>query len=71
MIKYLIVIERTATGFSAYFPDLPGCVASGFTRCEVEREMHDAIEFHIEGLRLSGIPIPPPASDAVFCEVAA
>jgi len=71
MNRYLIVIELTATGFSAYSPDLPGCVAAGGSRCEVEQEMHDAIEFHIEGLKLSGIPIPPPASEAVFCEVAA
>lgn len=71
MSKYLIVIEETETGFSAYSPDLPGCVATGSTREETEREMHDAMEFHIEGLRLSGLPVPRPASSAAYCEVAA
>ncbi len=71
MSRYLIIIERTATGFSAYSPDLPGCVATGGTRGEVEQQMREAIEFHIEGLRLSGEPVPEPRSDAVFCEVAA
>ena len=60
MSRYLIIIESTGTGFSAYSPDLPGCVATGQTRAEVEEEMHDAIKFHIEGLRLSGEPVPAP-----------
>jgi predicted RNase H-like HicB family nuclease len=60
MSRYLIIIEDTPTGFSAYSPDLPGCAATGATREEVEREMHDAIEFHVEGLRLSGYPVPKP-----------
>ena len=68
MSRYLIIIETTATGFSAYSPDLPGCVATGSTRAEVEQEMHDAIEFHIEGLRLAGEPVPEPRSDAAYCE---
>lgn len=71
MNRYLIIIEETATGFSAYSPDLPGCVATGATRMEVEQEMHDAIEFHIEGLRLSGYPVPEPRSQAAYCEIAA
>ncbi|MEA3209624.1 MAG: hypothetical protein QOE70_2681 [Chthoniobacter sp.] len=71
MSRFLIIIEDTATGFSAYSPDLPGCVATGRTRDEVEREMHDAIEFHIEGLRLSGYPVPEPRSQAAYCEIAA
>lgn len=71
MNRYLIIIEDTSTGFSAYSPDLPGCVATGSTREEVEREMHDAIEFHIEGLRLSGYPVPEPRSNAAYCEVVA
>jgi predicted RNase H-like HicB family nuclease len=71
MSRYLIIIEQTATGFSAYSPDLPGCVATGQTRKGVEREMHDAIEFHIEGLRLAGEQIPEPRSQASYCEVAA
>ena len=71
MNRYLIIIENTATGFSAYSPDLPGCVATGATRAEVEQEMHDAMEFHIEGLRLAGYPVPQPCSNAAWCEVAA
>ena len=60
MSRYLIVIEDTATGFSACSPDLPGCAATGHTRAEIEREMNDAIEFHLEGLRLAGEPVPEP-----------
>ena len=71
MSRYLVIIEKTVTGFSAYSPDLPGCVATGRTRKAVEKEMHDAIEFHIEGLRLAGEEIPKPQSQASYCEVAA
>ncbi|HMC26550.1 MAG TPA: type II toxin-antitoxin system HicB family antitoxin [Verrucomicrobiae bacterium] len=71
MSRYLIIIENTGTGFSAYSPDLPGCVATGRTREEIEREMHDAIEFHIDGLRRAGEAIPQPRSQASYCEVAA
>ena len=71
MSRYLIVVETTGTGFSAYSPDLPGCVATGATREELEREMRGAIEFHIEGLRLAGNPVPEPRSQAAYCEVAA
>ena len=71
MSKYLIIIEKTGTGYSAYSPDLPGCVATGTTREETENEMKDAIEFHIEGLRLHGEEVPKPSSLASYCEVAA
>lgn len=71
MSRYLIIIEATSTGFSAYSPDLPGCVATGRSREEVEREMHDAIEFHIEGMRLAGELVPEPRSQAAYCETAA
>lgn len=70
MNRYLIIIEETGTGFSAYSPDVPGCVATGQTRTEVEKEMHDAIEFHIEGLRGEGLAIPKPSSTAEYVEVA-
>ena len=70
MSKYLTVVEETATGYSAYSPDLPGCVATGATRAEVERTMHEAIEFHLEGLREDGEPIPTPHSYSTYCEVA-
>ena len=69
-MKYLIIIEETGTGYSAYSPDLPGCVSTGHTRTEVERNMHEAIEFHIEGLQLSGYPVPEPSSSPAFVEVA-
>ena len=70
MSRYLIVIERTETGYSAYSPDLPGCISTGQTREEVERNMREAVEFHLDGLREEGYPIPPPRSEAVYCEVA-
>jgi predicted RNase H-like HicB family nuclease len=54
MEKYFIVIEQTSTGFSAYSPDLPGCVSTGATREDVERNMHEAIAFHLDGLREEG-----------------
>ena len=71
MSRYLIVIETTGTGFSAYSPDLPGCAATGGTREEVARNMQEAIEFHIEGLRRAGEAVPQPSSQAGYCEVAA
>ena len=71
MSRYLIITEETSTGYSAYSPDLPGCVATGHTREEIEREMHEAIEFHIEGMRLAGEQVPRPRSQASYCEVAA
>jgi predicted RNase H-like HicB family nuclease len=71
MKKYLVVIEETGTGFSAYSPDLPGCIATGATREEVEREMQAAMEFHVEGLRLEGCAVPQPHSYPAFCELAA
>ncbi len=58
MSRYLVIIEPTASGFSAYSPDLPGCVATGATRPVVEREIQEAIEFHLDGMRIEGIPIP-------------
>ena len=69
MSRYLIILEETSSGYSAYSPDVPGCVATAATRSEVEREMHDAIEFHIEGLRAAGEEIPQPRSDALFCDI--
>lgn len=69
MSRYLIVIEPTQTGFSAYSPDLPGCISTGQTREEVQRNMREAIEFHVEGLREEGLPVPEPRSDAAFCDI--
>jgi predicted RNase H-like HicB family nuclease len=69
MSQYLIVIEPTETGFSAYAPDLPGCVSTGRTRQEVEENMKEAIAFHMDGLRQEGLPIPEPRSEASLCTV--
>ena len=69
MKKYLIVIEKTETGYSAYSPDLDGCVATGKTRDEVEREMQEAIEFHLEGMARNGDVIPEPRSYSRYVEV--
>ncbi len=71
MKKYLIVVEKTGTGYSAYSPDLDGCVATGNTRDEVEREMRDAIAFHLDGLARSGEPIPEPQTYSAYVEVPA
>ena len=61
-MRYAIVIEKAGGNFSAYVPDLPGCVATGATIEEVEAQIREAIQFHIEGLREDGDPIPPPSS---------
>lgn len=68
-MKYLIILEPTTTGYSAYSPDLSGCASTGANREECEKNMHEAIEFHREGLRLEGEPIPEPATVASFVEV--
>jgi predicted RNase H-like HicB family nuclease len=69
MNRYLIIIEATGTGFSAYSPDLPGCVATAETRAGVEQKMKEAIQFHVDGLREEGLPVPMPHSQAAYCEV--
>ena len=69
MTRYLYVIEPTATGFSAFSPDLPGCVATGATREQVEARMREAIEFHVEGLRLEGESVPRPTSFAGYADI--
>lgn len=71
MMKYLIIIEESKTGYSAHSPDLPGCVSTGKSRGETETNMREAIEFHIEGLREDGLEIPPPTSYSTYVEVAA
>lgn len=71
MMKYLIILEQTETGYSAYSPDLPGCVSTGSTSQETTHNMQGAIEFHLEGLKLEGFPIPIPCSQSAYVEVAA
>jgi len=70
-MKYLIVIEQTGTGFSAYSPDLPGCIGTGGTRDEVEREMTGAIAFHLDALKAEGMAIPQPSSSSSYVEIPA
>jgi predicted RNase H-like HicB family nuclease len=70
-MKYAVIIEQGATNFGAYVPDLPGCVAVGDTREEVMALIQEAIEFHIEGLKADGEPVPPPSSTIEFVDVAA
>ena len=69
-MKYLVVIEKTQTGFSAYSPDLPGCIATGSSTEEVKKNMKQAIEFHLQGLNMEGMSIPAPTSSSEIVEVA-
>jgi len=70
MSRYLIIVEETPSGYSAYSPDVPRLRCAASTCSEVEREMHDVIEFHIKGLRAAGEEIPKPRSKASYCDVA-
>jgi predicted RNase H-like HicB family nuclease len=68
-MKYLVVVEQSRTGFSAYVPDLPGCVAAARTRNELVSLIREAIEFHIEGLKQHGEPVPQPTSQGEVVDV--
>lgn len=70
-MKYLIVVEKTGTRYSAYSPDIDGCVATGSTKDEVEKSMKEMIEFHMEGLKLEKQQIPRPNSYSDYLEVSA
>jgi predicted RNase H-like HicB family nuclease len=70
-MRYAIVIEKAASNYSAYVPDLPGCVATGATVEEVEAQIREAIAFHVEGLREDGLPVPAPASRVEYVDIAA
>lgn len=70
-MRYAIVIEKADGNYSAYAPDLPGCVATGVSIEEVETEMRVAIELHLDGMREDGLPIPTPQSRVEYIEVAA
>ena len=67
-MRYAVVIEKTEHNFSAYVPDLPGCVATGGTLRAIENETRDAIRFHIDGLKEDGLPVPEPTSIADYVE---
>ncbi|MBI4270585.1 MAG: type II toxin-antitoxin system HicB family antitoxin [Candidatus Rokubacteria bacterium] len=70
-MRYMVVIERGETSWGAHVPDLPGCVAVGESREEVRKLIREAIEFHIDGLRQDGLPVPAPSSEGDFVEVGA
>ena len=70
-MRYAIVIEKAVGNYSAYVPDLPGCVATGATVEEAEEQIREAIAFHVEGLREDGLPVPAPASRVEYVDVAA
>ncbi len=70
-MRYAIVIEAAGDNFSAYVPDLPGCIATGETIDATEHAIREAIEFHLDGMREDGTPIPPPSSRVNYVEVAA
>ena len=69
MYKFLVVIEKKGSGYSSYSPDLPGCIATGATREEVEKNMHDAIEMHVKGLLEDNLPVPDPNSFAEYISI--
>jgi len=70
-MRYAIVIEKAEGNYSAYVPDLPGCVATGETLAEVQQYIREAIELHVAGMREDGIPVPPPSSHVDYIDVAA
>ena len=70
-MRYAIVIEKAEGNFSAYVPDLPGCVATGATVEETEAQIREAIEFHLDGMRADGVAIPQPASRVDYVDIAA
>ncbi len=71
MTRYMVVVERGEASWGAHVPDLPGCVAVGETREEVLRPIREAIEFHLDGLRQDGLPVPIPSSEGEFVDVGA
>jgi predicted RNase H-like HicB family nuclease len=70
-MRYAIVIEKAAGNYSAYVPDLPGCIATGATVDETEDAIREAIEFHLEGMKEDGVLPPPPSSTVDYVEIAA
>ena len=70
-MKYLIVIEKTSTGFSAYAPDVPGCASAGRTEEETKANMNEALAFHVDGLKREGLPVPMPSTKPAYVEISA
>ncbi len=69
-MKYLVIFEKTETGYSAYVPDLSGCITTGATLPETERLIKEAVDFHLDGLREDGLPIPEPTTAAGYVAAA-
>jgi predicted RNase H-like HicB family nuclease len=70
-MRYAIVIEKAGSNYSAYVPDLPGCIATGLTVEETEAQIREAIEFHLEGMREDGLPTPEPSSQVEYVDIVA
>ncbi len=70
-MRYAVVIEKAEENYSAYVPDLPGCIATGSTVAEVQQSIREAIELHLSAMREDGIPWPPPSSQVDYIDVAA
>jgi predicted RNase H-like HicB family nuclease len=70
-MRYAVVIEKAPANCAAYVPDLPGCIATGATVAETESLIREAIEFHLEGLKADGLPIPPPSSRVEYVDIPA
>ena len=68
-MQYAVIIEKSDTGFGAFVPDLPGCVAVGETEDEVRQLIREAVEFHLDGIREDGEPIPPPTARVEYIDV--
>jgi len=68
-MKYLVLFEPTSTGWSAYVPDLPGCIATAKTKEKADQLMREGIEFHIEGMRLDGEAVPAPTTEAQYVSI--
>lgn len=70
-MRYAVVIEKAQQNYSAYVPDLPGCIATGATVAETQQSIREAIELHLSGMREDGVPLPQPSSQVDYIEVAA
>ena len=70
-MKYLIVVETTSTGYSAYSPDVPGCASAGRTEEEIKANMKEALALHVDGLRQEGLPVPMPSTKPAYVEIPA
>ncbi|WP_411728286.1 type II toxin-antitoxin system HicB family antitoxin [Methyloglobulus sp.] len=70
-MRYAVIIEQAEGNYSAYVPDLPGCITTGITIEEIEKNIREAIQLHLDGLREDGLPIPVPSTVVEYCELVA